>query len=161
MSSEGRRHASALRPRWCGHADWRSSANGPVAKFARSRVCGPARKLVALAPENLPERVLLHGVPRPRADTGDHESPAGPSDEELVTALAAGQIIVGFAAYPLMQTHDTIGGLAFRFILQDGSATVLVMPRDLCENVQLTVADLNGVGWTVPEVISVPGLKPN
>ncbi len=80
---------------------------------------------------------------------------------DLPGDLSADRIVVGVTAFPLMESPEAVGALAFRFARRDGKSRTLIIPREECAVIRGFIDDLDAVDWRLPETAQVAATRPN
>jgi hypothetical protein len=71
------------------------------------------------------------------------------------------KIVVGIAAYPLMESPNAIGGLSISFTRRDGEVVTLILPREECAIVRGIVEELDNIDWQAADSLAIPSARMN
>ena len=107
------------------------------------------------------QRQKQYGDMMKSGDGQDETKPMDDAVDDINAALRPDRIVVGVAAYPLMDSETTIGGIAFKFIQRNGDTNVVIIPREECGMIQQIFEDLNQTDWKQPSAIHIAPTRAN
>jgi len=96
---------------------------------------------------------------RTREDLFNEKSP-DVSEQEIVEAARDKRIVVAFGSHTMIVRRPRIDSMAVKFVLENGSSTVLLLDQHVCEVFRLMAEALNAAKWRATQ-LSPPGQKPH